>query len=130
VVFFSSFASQVWHPSYRYCALPWLDIPDLGRVLRAIKGLHPQERKKLKSLLIEYQDVFAKHDLDLGCLTTVKHNIDTKDATPTVFFLSFTYWLLSFTRLTGQTFPVHKLLAMRTLVIGTGSIMKLHLNVL
>jgi hypothetical protein len=33
-------------------------------------------------LLIEYQDVFAKHDLDLGCLTTVKHNIDMKDATP------------------------------------------------
>jgi hypothetical protein len=33
-------------------------------------------------LLIEYQDVFAKHDLNLGCLTTVKHKIDTKDATP------------------------------------------------
>jgi hypothetical protein len=49
---------------------------------RAIKGLNPEERKKLKSLLIEYQDVFAKYDLDLGCLTTVKHNIDTKDATP------------------------------------------------
>lgn len=49
---------------------------------RAIKGLNPEERKKLKSLLIEYQDVFAKHDLDLGCLTTVKHKIDTKDATP------------------------------------------------
>jgi hypothetical protein len=49
---------------------------------RAIKGLNPEERKKLKSLLIEYQDVFAKHDLDLGCLTAVKHKIDTKDATP------------------------------------------------
>ena len=49
---------------------------------RAIKGLNPEERKKLKSVLIEYQDVFAKHDLDLGCLTTVKHKIDTKDATP------------------------------------------------
>ena len=48
---------------------------------RAIKGLNPEERKKLKSLLIEYRDVFAKHDLDLGCLTTVKHKIDTKDAT-------------------------------------------------
>jgi hypothetical protein len=46
----------------------------------------------------------------------------------TVSFLSFTYWLLSFTRLTGHTFPVHKLLAMRTLVIVTGSIMKLPLN--
>jgi hypothetical protein len=34
---------------------------------RAINGLNPEERKKLKSLLIEYQDVFAKHDLDLGC---------------------------------------------------------------
>ena len=49
---------------------------------RAIKGLNPEERKKLKSLLIEYQDVFAKHDLDLGCLTAVKHKIDTKAATP------------------------------------------------
>jgi hypothetical protein len=127
---------------------------------RAIKGLNPEERKKLKSLLIEYQDVFAKHDLDLGCLTAVKpvfnldcliwmsgdhrvfcealcpstsveHSIrpETASVCPsTVSFLSFTYWLLSFTRLTGQTFPVHKLLAMRTLVIGTGSIMKLPLN--
>jgi hypothetical protein len=145
VVFFSSFASQVWHPSYRSCALPRLNIPDLGRVLqrhpgildtvlgqikvitklpnseqtetvsglmegstevlghnasqntlwspniqikqsklntetenepsdiipphlrdmydRAIKGLNPEERKKLKSLLIEYQDVFAKRPI-------------------------------------------------------------------
>jgi hypothetical protein len=46
----------------------------------------------------------------------------------TVSFLSFTYWLLSFTRLTGQIYPVHKLLAMRALVFATGSIMKLPLN--
>ena len=26
-------------------------------------------------LLIEFQDVFAKHDLDLGCLLAVKHKI-------------------------------------------------------
>lgn len=48
----------------------------------AIKRLNPEECKKLKCLLIEYQDVFAKHDLDLGCLIAVKHKIDTQDATP------------------------------------------------
>jgi hypothetical protein len=50
----------------------------------------------------------------------VEHSIGPETASvcpSTVSFLSFTYWLLSFTRLTGQTFPVHKLLAMRTLVI-------------
>jgi hypothetical protein len=39
VVFFSSFASQVWHPSYRSCALPRLNIADLGRVLQRHPGI-------------------------------------------------------------------------------------------
>lgn len=49
---------------------------------RSIKGLADKQKKILKSLLIEYEDVFSKHDLDLGCLTEVKHKIDTKDAPP------------------------------------------------
>ena len=28
-------------------------------------------------LLIEFQDIFAKHDLDLGCFTEIKHAFDT-----------------------------------------------------
>ena len=34
------------------------------------------------SLLIDYQDTFAKHDMDLGCLSVIKHRIETKDAHP------------------------------------------------
>ena len=34
-------------------------------------------------LLIYYEDVFAKHDLDVGCFKHVKHCIDTGKA-PTV----------------------------------------------
>lgn len=33
-------------------------------------------------MLTDFQDVFAKHDLDLGCLSAIKHRIDTKDANP------------------------------------------------
>ena len=36
----------------------------------------------IRELLIEFQDVFAKHDLDLGHLSAVKHKIDTKDSPP------------------------------------------------
>ncbi|CAC5360378.1 unnamed protein product [Mytilus coruscus] len=41
------------------------------------KKLNDDQKLKLKEVLIQYQDVFAKHDLDLGCLTTVRHSIDT-----------------------------------------------------
>ena len=37
---------------------------------------------QLGQLLIDYEDVFAKHELDLGCLSEVKHVIDTGDALP------------------------------------------------
>ena len=49
---------------------------------RSIGYLNFTEQKQLKHVLLEYQDVFACHDLDLGCLTTVKHRIDTKDSAP------------------------------------------------
>jgi hypothetical protein len=32
---------------------------------------------KLKQILLEYQDDFSKHDLDLGCLASVTHSIET-----------------------------------------------------
>jgi hypothetical protein len=60
-------------------------MPDLPAHLtdlyeRSIKHLNNEEQKlKLRRLLVEYQDVFARHDLDLGCLMAVKHRIDTKD---------------------------------------------------
>ena len=34
------------------------------------------------TLLIEYQDIFAQHDLDIGCLKALKHKIDTGSAVP------------------------------------------------
>ena len=34
------------------------------------------------NLLIEYLNVFAKDDTDLGCFTGVEHHIDTGDAKP------------------------------------------------
>ena len=36
----------------------------------------------LKNLLLEYEDVFAKHDMDLGSYTTTTHRIHTGDAAP------------------------------------------------
>ena len=43
----------------------------------------PEEHVRvIGELLIEFQDVFAKHDLDLGCLSAVKHKIDTKESPP------------------------------------------------
>ena len=49
---------------------------------RSAEGLDEDERMQLKMLLVEFQDVFAKHDLDLGCLYAIQHRIDTKDANP------------------------------------------------
>ena len=37
---------------------------------------------QLGKLLMDYEDVFAKHELDLGYLSEVKHEIDTGDALP------------------------------------------------
>ena len=49
---------------------------------RSVVGLKGKQQVQLHSLLLEFQDVFSRHDLDLGCLTAVKHRIDTKDAPP------------------------------------------------
>ena len=39
------------------------------------KGLSIDEATELRLLLIEYADVFAAHELDLGCFTALKHPI-------------------------------------------------------
>ena len=44
--------------------------------------LTEEERGKFSQLLCEYQDVFAKTDLDLGTFTAVEHKIDTGSAAP------------------------------------------------
>ena len=40
---------------------------------RSGKGLTDQDREDLRQLLIEYADVFAAHDLDLGCFNATPH---------------------------------------------------------
>ncbi len=42
----------------------------------------PSEKNQLKSLLIDFQDVFADSDFDLGHFNAVHHHIDTGDAAP------------------------------------------------
>ena len=41
-----------------------------------------EQQQKLCEDLCEYQDVFAKHDFDLGTFTMIEHKIDTGDARP------------------------------------------------
>ena len=49
---------------------------------RSISCLNTEQAAELRDLLIEFEDVFAAHDLDLGCFTGVKHSINTRDAPP------------------------------------------------
>ncbi|MES9879356.1 MAG: pol polyprotein, partial [Sedimenticola sp.] len=45
-------------------------------------GLEEHQQLQLKQLLYNYSDVFARDDMDLGCLHGVYHHIDTGDAAP------------------------------------------------
>ncbi|MES9881487.1 MAG: retropepsin-like aspartic protease [Sedimenticola sp.] len=45
-------------------------------------GLNTEQCVSLKRLLYNYSDVFAKTDMDLGCLDCVYHHIDTGNAPP------------------------------------------------
>ncbi|VDI64392.1 Hypothetical predicted protein [Mytilus galloprovincialis] len=50
---------------------------------RTIKGMTLSESKDIAELLIQFQDVFAKGDMDLGLFKgEIKHRIHTGDATP------------------------------------------------
>ena len=44
--------------------------------------LDPVEQDQLADLLIEYEDVFAKSEFDLGNFTEIEHTIETADAKP------------------------------------------------
>ncbi|MES9879305.1 MAG: reverse transcriptase family protein, partial [Sedimenticola sp.] len=49
---------------------------------RSKEHLDDTEHKQLTKLLLEYQDVFASNDYDLGNFTAIEHNIETGDARP------------------------------------------------
>ena len=48
----------------------------------AIKGPPESHVLAVGELLLEFKDIFAQHDLDLGCLAVIKHRIETGDAKP------------------------------------------------
>ena len=51
--------------------------PHLIEIFRKSIGEQPSSNLiQLGQLLIDYEDVCAKHELDLGCLSEVKHVID------------------------------------------------------
>ena len=47
---------------------------------KSSEKLSENERKVLQSVLTDYEDVFAKDDLDIGCFKHFDHEIDTKDS--------------------------------------------------
>ena len=49
---------------------------------RSCVNLKEEERVQVGELLLEFQDAFAKHDLDLGHFESIQHTIDTGDAKP------------------------------------------------
>ncbi|XP_069125464.1 uncharacterized protein [Argopecten irradians] len=51
-------------------------------ILRSSKELSETQQQALTNLLVEFQDTFAQHDLDIGCLHEVTHKIDTGTEEP------------------------------------------------
>lgn len=51
-------------------------------VERAVMNLDEEQKLAFQSLILQYVDVFAKDDFDLGHFTAVHHSIDTGDAKP------------------------------------------------
>ena len=49
---------------------------------RSILDKTDEEKHAIAKLLIEFCEIFSKHDNDLGCTTLAEHSIDTGDATP------------------------------------------------
>ena len=47
-----------------------------------IKNVPAEHQHKVETLLTEFSDVFAKHDLDLGCFAKIQHRIILSDPTP------------------------------------------------
>ena len=51
-------------------------------IKRSSEGWSTEEQTRIRKLLIQYQDVFSKHEFDLGRTHLVEHRIDTGDAKP------------------------------------------------
>ena len=70
--------------SVRECVIGSLKVPRHLQQLyeKSIEGLSSHESESLLQLLIKYEDVFSRHDLDLGLFSEIEHKIDTKGATP------------------------------------------------
>jgi hypothetical protein len=49
---------------------------------RSVSGLFVWQSIQVAHLLIEFDDVFSKHELDLGHFTEIQHRINTRDAKP------------------------------------------------
>ena len=45
-------------------------------------NLQNQQKRKASELLAEFQDVFSKHEFDIGCFKDVQHTFDTGSAKP------------------------------------------------
>ena len=60
------------------------ELPDHLKDLfqRSIEHLNAEEQDQLADLLIEYEDCFAKSDLDLGNFSEIVHEIDTGSSRP------------------------------------------------
>ena len=80
-------------PSEKVAQVPNNDIPqeDTAGVLpehltdlytRSSTQLTPEEQGGLKSLLIQFQGVFARNEFDLGDFTALEHQIDTGQSLP------------------------------------------------
>ncbi len=63
---------------------PYHEMPEhvKGLYERSIDEFNEEQKKKLRDLLIEYEDIFAKHGSDLGRTNLVKHHIETGDERP------------------------------------------------
>ena len=49
---------------------------------RSVEGLSQEQALTVAELLVEFSDIFAKNDLELGCFGAIKHKIDTQSAPP------------------------------------------------
>ncbi|VDI25419.1 Hypothetical predicted protein [Mytilus galloprovincialis] len=50
--------------------------------MKSKKNLSFDQSRELAKLLVQFQDIFAKNELDIGHFTKIKHRIDTGDAAP------------------------------------------------
>ena len=59
-------------------------IPEYMREMydRSVVNLSTVQADAFGKLLLQFTDIFAKHDLDLGCMKGVEHNINTGDHQP------------------------------------------------